>query len=114
MAIDLFAGMRVRNLQTAVRWYSALLGSAESFRPNNEEAVWTVGEHGHVYVLVDAEHAGSGLLTLFTDDLDAALATAARGGIEPTSLETYGNGVRKATFHDPDGNEVGLGGGRTT
>ena len=110
MTIDLFAGMRVRNLETAVRWYCTLLGRAESFRPNDEEAVWTVGEHGHVYVLVDAERAGNGLLTLFTEDLDAALATAASGGIEPTTVETYDNGVRKATFHDPDGNEVGLGG----
>jgi hypothetical protein len=25
-------------------------------------------------------------------------------------LETYANGVRKATFRDPDGNEIGFGG----
>ena len=24
--------------------------------------------------------------------------------------KTYGNGVRKVTFHDPDGNEIGFGG----
>jgi hypothetical protein len=31
-------------------------------------------------------------------------------GIEPTTRETYDNGVRKVTFHDPDGNEIGFGG----
>lgn len=108
---DVFAGLRVSDLERAVRWCSSLLGSAEAFRPNDEEAVWTVSEHGHLYVLVDPDRAGTGLVTLFVDDLDDALATAARGGIEPITLETYDNGVRKATFHDPDGNELGIGGG---
>ncbi len=31
-------------------------------------------------------------------------------GIEPASQETYGNGVRKVIYRDPDGNEIGLGG----
>jgi len=114
MTIDVFAGVRVRDLERAVTWYSTLLGSAEAFRPNDEEAVWSVADHGHVYVLVDPDGAGHGLVTLFVSDLDAALATAAAGDLSPTTLETYENGVRKATFHDPDGNEIGLGGGPTT
>jgi hypothetical protein len=31
-------------------------------------------------------------------------------GLEPTKRETYSNGVRKATYVDPDGNEIGYGG----
>jgi hypothetical protein len=27
-----------------------------------------------------------------------------------SKLETYANGVRKATYVDPDGNEIGFGG----
>jgi len=111
VTIDLFAGLRVRDLEISVHWYSALLGADESFRPNDNEAVWTIGDHSHVYVLVDPDNAGTGLVTLFADDFDTALATAARGGLEPTTVETYDNGVSKATFHDPDGNEVGIGGG---
>jgi hypothetical protein len=38
------------------------------------------------------------------------LARIAERGLEPTERETYDNGVRKATFHDPDGNEIGFGG----
>src|ERR1035438_9133344 len=31
-------------------------------------------------------------------------------GIEPASQETYGNGVRKVIYRDPDGTEIGFGG----
>ena len=33
-------------------------------------------------------------------------------GIEPAERETYGNGVRKVIYRDPDGNEIGYGGGQ--
>jgi hypothetical protein len=32
-------------------------------------------------------------------------------GIEPADRETYGNGVRKIIYRDPEGNELGIGGG---
>ena len=38
------------------------------------------------------------------------LAGVRSRGIEPALEETYDNGVRKATFRDPDGNEFGFGG----
>ena len=73
-------------------------------------AVFDVNAHGHLYVEVLPDRAGQGFATLFVDDLDERLAGIAARGVEPTSTETYGNGVRKAIFTDPDGNEVGLGG----
>jgi len=39
--------------------------------------------------------------------VDAPLS-AKRG--EPAQRETYPNGVRKITYVDPDGNEIGFGG----
>ena len=36
----------------------------------------------------------------------------ANRGLEPTKRETYSNGVRKAIYRDPDGNEIGFGGPR--
>jgi len=38
------------------------------------------------------------------------VAGIAARGIEPANRETYSNGVRKITFRDADGNEVGFGG----
>jgi predicted enzyme related to lactoylglutathione lyase len=46
---------------------------------------------------------------LSVDDLDALVAQIAERGVEPRKRETYSNGVRKATYRDPDGNEIGYG-----
>jgi catechol 2,3-dioxygenase-like lactoylglutathione lyase family enzyme len=109
--VDLFAGIRVSDLSRAQDWYERVLGAEPSFFPNDTEAVWTLAEHRHVYIQADAEHAGDGLVTLFVEDLDALVAGIAARGIEPAEQETYSNGVRKATYRDADGNEVGFGGG---
>jgi hypothetical protein len=57
-----------------------------------------------------ADGAGHSVVTIFLDDLDAHLAAIAARGLEPDELETYSNGVRKALFSAPDGNELGFGG----
>lgn len=105
--------MPVSDYATATAWYERFLGSAPSLLPNDIEAVWEVGEHQYVYILVRPADAGHGLLTLFVDDLDDLddrMSAIASRGLEPTQRETYDNGVRKVTFHDPDGNEIGFGG----
>lgn len=110
MDIDLFAGVPVSDLGRAVAWFDRFLGDAESFEPNDTERVWTLAEHRHVYVVLRPEHAGHAAVTLFVGDLDAFTAAAARRGVHPQERETYGNGVRKAVYRDPDGNELGVGG----
>jgi len=53
------------------------------------------------------------VITLFVDDLDAVVEGIASRGVEPPRRETYSNGVRKATYRNPDGNEIGYGGSPT-
>ncbi len=113
MEIELFAGLPVSDLARALEWYPRLLGDVESFDPNDTERVWTIGEHQYVYAVLRTERAGHALVTLFVDDLDGFVAAASARGLEPTTRETYDNGVRKLTYHDPDGNEIGVGGGPT-
>jgi glyoxalase/bleomycin resistance protein/dioxygenase superfamily protein len=62
------------------------------------------------YVVEHADGAGKAVATIFVDDLDAHLAAIAARGLEPDEIETYSNGVRKAVYRDPDGNELGFGG----
>jgi predicted enzyme related to lactoylglutathione lyase len=72
--------------------------------------VWELAEHRSVVIEQRPEHAGHALHTIFVDDLDALVAEIAGRGLDPTNRETYPNGVRKAIYHDPDGNEIGFGG----
>src|SRR5215467_5444517 len=111
MSMDLFAGISVRDYAAAAAWYERLLGGPPSFLPNDTEAVWELAEHRYVYIVVRPEHAGHATHTLFVSDFDARIGQIAGRGLAPAERETYGNGVRKATFRDPDGNEVGFGGG---
>ncbi|GAB2585581.1 hypothetical protein GCM10027087_27300 [Paractinoplanes abujensis] len=111
MTVDLFAGLSVRDFAAAAVWYERLLGGPPSFLPNDTEAVWELAENRYVYIEVRPEHAGHGLVTVFLSDFDERLAEVAARGLEPDVRETYGNGVRKAVFRDPDGNEIGFGGG---
>ena len=109
--IDLFAGICVSDLDIARDWYARLLGTDEAFRPNDAEIVWELAEHRFLYVERKPEHAGHAMQTLFFEDFDAFVAGVSARGIEPVTRETYENGVRKFTYRDPDGNEIGLGGG---
>ena len=109
MALALFAGIRVREFASARAWYERLLGDP-SFFPHATEAVWTLADDRSVYIVEDPDRAGGAVITVFVDDLDAVVAEIASRGLEPAERETYSNGVRKTTYRDEDGNEIGFGG----
>lgn len=109
MSLHLFAGLRVREFRASLQWYERLLGEPTRF-PLETEAVWTLADDGSVYVVEHPAAAGNGVLLIFVDDLDAQVAAIAERGLEPDERLTLSNGVRKAIYRDPDGNEVGLGG----
>jgi catechol 2,3-dioxygenase-like lactoylglutathione lyase family enzyme len=108
MGPHLFAGIRVSSFEAARPWYERLLGEPSSL-PHDTEAVWTLADGRSIYIVEDA-NAGASAVTVFVDDLDATVGGIAARGLEPAERETYSNGVRKVTFRDPDGNEVGFGG----
>src|SRR3954451_12104303 len=110
VAVDLYAGIPVGDYDRALAWYERLLGSAPSFLPNATEAVWELAEHRSVFIEVRPAHAGHAMHTIIVDDLDALIREIADRGIQPAERETYSNGVRKVTYRDPDGNEIGFGG----
>ncbi|TDO50555.1 hypothetical protein EV643_10448 [Kribbella sp. VKM Ac-2527] len=111
MEIDLFAGVPVREYAAAVAWYERFFGGPPAFLPNEVEAVWEIAEHRYIYIEELPEQAGHARHTIFVGDLDAVVEGIAARGIEPVERETYENGVRKIIYRDPDGNEIGYGGG---
>ena len=110
MPTDLFAGIPISDYIAALAWYGRLFGSPPSFLPNDIEAVWELAEHRFVFIEQRPEHAGHARHLLFVDDLDTVVAQIAQRGLAPAEQEAYSNGVRKAAYRDPDGNEFGFGG----
>ena len=107
MALDMYAGIYVRDYETAKAWYALLLGVEPSYVASATEAVWELAEHRSIAIEQDAGHAGHSIVTLFVDDFDARVAASAARGIDPAERFTY----RKAIYRDPDGNKIGFGGG---
>ncbi|MGW3953535.1 VOC family protein [Streptomyces sp. NPDC004752] len=110
MALDLFAGIPVNDYAAALDWYERLLGFPPTFVAGDTESVWELAEHRYVYVEHRPGRAGHAMHTVFVDDFDARVAGIAERGLRPVQRTTYANGVRKAIYRDPDGNEIGFGG----
>ena len=110
MSVHLFAGIAVGDYAAALPWYERLLGSPPSFFPHDTEAVWDSPSIGRCTSSSCRNMPGDARQTIIVDDLDSRVAGIAQRGLEPAQRETYPNGVRKITYIDPDGNEIGFGG----
>ena len=110
MALHLFAGIPVNDFAAALAWYQRLFGSPPAFFPTDTEAVWELAEQRSIYIERRPAHAGHAMVTFLVDDLDALVTGITKRGLEPVLRETYDNGVRKITYRDPDGSEIGFGG----
>ncbi len=85
----LFAGIPVAHRDAAAGWYERLVGRPPDLVPNDDEAAWRLTETGWIYIVVDADRAGSALHTLLVDDLDAFLAGLAERGITDQSSRNH-------------------------
>ena len=104
-----FAGIPVADRDAAIAWYDRLVGHAPDLLPNADEAAWRITETAWIYVIVDAQRAGSALHTLLVEDLDEFLAGLAQRGITAGPVETISRAVRRTTVTDLDGNRLNLG-----
>ncbi len=99
----------VRDLATAVRFYSDVLGLTLS----STDAVARFDLDGVLLELVPAgdetelSGAGNARLCLKVDDLEEAATALRAKGVRVGSIRTVENG-RLASFQDPDGNELVL------
>jgi predicted enzyme related to lactoylglutathione lyase len=105
----LFAGIPVAHLDAAIAWYERFVGRQPDMWPNDREVVWQISSEGWIYVVTDAKRAGSGLLTIIVDDLDAKLAELNAAGIETGAIDTLPKAVRRTEVCDPEGNRIQIG-----
>ena len=108
-AVDaLFSGVPVRDFTAARTWYSTFFDREPDVVAHQHEVMWQCAESAWIYVVQDPARAGHAVVALMVADLDAAVADLARRGIEGGPVHPEGDGARKASFTDPDGNEVSL------
>ena len=99
-----FAGLPVADYAAAYDWY-VLLGRPADMFPHDSEAVWRLVPSGSIYLVEDAGRAGSGLVTVALDDLEAHEARLQAIGIAFTE-ESDGAAPRRLVVKDFDGNTL--------
>jgi predicted enzyme related to lactoylglutathione lyase len=104
----LFAGVPVRDFAAARAWYSTFFDREPDVVAHEHEVMWQCAEPAWLYIVQDEPRAGNAIVALMVADLDGAVADLARRGIEGGPAHPEGDGARKASFSDPDGNEVSL------
>jgi glyoxylase I family protein len=103
------AGIAVADFDAAVTWYERLLGRRADDLPMDGLAEWHFPETGVIQVIHDADRAGSALLTLSVDDLEAHVAGLEERGLTPGAIDDKtSDKVLFATIADPEGNAITL------
>jgi catechol 2,3-dioxygenase-like lactoylglutathione lyase family enzyme len=99
-----FAGLPVADYARAYDWYEHLLGRADMF-PHESECVWQLTPTSSIYVVQDPQRAGSALVTLALDDLDAYERRLREVGLT-FRKEASGTAPRRLVVSDIDGNRI--------
>ena len=99
------ASVAVTNLNSAVDWYTNVLGKKPDSTPMPEVAEWKFTRGGWLQVYQLPERAGSGSCTLAVSSIDEQVAVLTRLGVD-TSQRTSGASVKTVMITDPDGNHL--------
>jgi catechol 2,3-dioxygenase-like lactoylglutathione lyase family enzyme len=100
-----FAGLPVADYAVSYDWYVRLLGRRADMFPHEKEAVWRMTPNSSIYLVEDAERAGSGLITLALDDLDAHERRLGERGVAYTERASA-DAPRRLVVRDMDGNTL--------
>jgi catechol 2,3-dioxygenase-like lactoylglutathione lyase family enzyme len=101
----LFAGIATRNYAKALPFYERLLGRPPDVLPTDNEALWHLRDGASVYLVVDPNRAGNGLITIAVDNLGRHLAELAER-LPEAAIEKSFDPMPLAVVTDPEGNRV--------
>jgi predicted enzyme related to lactoylglutathione lyase len=102
----MFSSVPVSNFDAAVEWYGRLFGRDCDVVVHDTEVMWRLADAAWLYVIEDAERAGQTVVALSVSDLDQARSELTLRGIECGVVEIVGDGGRKSTIEDADGNLI--------
>ncbi|GEP42581.1 VOC family protein [Brevifollis gellanilyticus] len=102
----------VSDLETAMKYYTEVLGFTERFRFGDYGGV----QHGEVQIHLSGPKAtnkkivGQGSIYLFCDDVDSYHAeVTSKGAKVQAPPRDYEYGMRDFVIEDPDGNQIAAG-----
>ena len=105
---NVLAGVPVRDMTTAIDWFTRLLGRGPDARPMPGLADWDFANQQTLQLVLDTERAGGGVLTLHVPDIAAARDLLARQDIHLRFDDTSSDKVTFGQLTDPDGNSITL------
>jgi catechol 2,3-dioxygenase-like lactoylglutathione lyase family enzyme len=106
MAIDrMLAQMTVRDLESAVAWYTRLFGRAPDAHPMDGLVEWHLADTFGVQVWAEPERAGYSTMVLYDADLDERAGELNRIGIDHDGIQDATT-ARVLTLVDLDGNRI--------
>ena len=100
-----FAGLPVADYAASYDWYLRLFGRPADMFPHESEAVWRMTPNSSIYLVEDPARAGSGLVTLALDDLDAHERRLGERGVAYTERASD-EAARRLVVKDIDGNTL--------
>lgn len=100
------AGVAVKNLKSAAKWYEQLIGQAGK-QPMKEVFEWSLPNGGVLQVFEDSKRAGSSSVTFSVKGLDNHVARLVERGVK-IGNQTKSDQVSTAIVEDLDGNQVVL------
>jgi hypothetical protein len=68
--------------------------------------MWQVTDRGWLYIVRDAERAGSGVVAVAVSNIEAMTAALAERGVTPDSIERERDAGWKARVSDPERNSI--------
>lgn len=102
---NVLAGVAVRDVQDAIRWYKMLLGREPDTQPMEGLVEWQFDGGGWLQVNENKMLSGRSFVTFVESDFESRLRTLKKSGIEPKSI-TRGENVSVIIITDPDGNQI--------
>ena len=104
---NVLASLAVKDLKSAIEWYTRLLGRAPDSTPMPEVAEWRFPRGGWLQVYQAPDRAGQGSCTLAVSRIDDAVAAAAGLGADTSDRNTSAR-VKTLMITDPDGNHIAM------
>jgi len=105
---NVLAGIAVSDHDASTRWYGHLLGRTADARPMNGLAEWHYST-GHIQLVADPARAGSSMITLQVENLNAEIDRLATHAITADVIDTTTSTfVTFASITDPDGTTITL------